>query len=588
MTDETVPEEDEVGTNGAGEQAPEAAAETVGGDAGAGGSLEKVFGIDLGTTYSAIAQFDPQTQRPEVIRDKDGHATTPSVVLFDSRDGSTVVGRYAKEEAVLNAENVAQLFKRQMGEADWRFSIVDDSWQGDSEWSAPALSSLVLRQLCTAVEEVEGTKVENVAITVPAYFGEQEREATRQAGELAGLNVVDVINEPLAAAMSYGLGVEGGAGENVLVYDLGGGTFDITVISITDSEFVEVAKDGNPKLGGADWDAAVQEYVGEKFEEMNPDAGNPQDDPDSAQDLANSCEEAKRALTERESKAIPVTHGGARESIELTRQQFEALTSPLLEETMTLTRKVVESASGKGVELNKIILVGGSSKMPMVKAALESEFSVPVELGDPDLAVAKGAAWHGQRTNVVAWVGEQGSGDSPADLPYIPKEVLDGAGLDPDSAKGLLNAPSVQRTCSQGFGVAYVADPETERLEVEFMVHRDDPLPVTASQTFRTRFENQTSVDVTLYEQNSPEESREPASNTELKTAVITGIPTGYPAGSPIEITMSMNENGMITGEAIHVESGQSCTIEWDASAALSQAEMTQQKKAVEGLQLRD
>ncbi|MEA2181617.1 MAG: hypothetical protein QOF69_802, partial [Solirubrobacteraceae bacterium] len=208
-------------------------------------SAGKVFGIDLGTTYSCIAQVD-RFGRPEVLSNMDGDQTTPSVVQFQGDD--VVVGKLAKRSARIDPDNVAQLVKRHMGEPDWRFDA------GGREWSAAGVSSLVVGALARDAERATGEKVQDVIITVPAYFGNEERKQTKLAGELAGLNVLDLINEPTAAAYSYGFGQEGAADETVLVYDLGGGTFDITIIRLEGRDIRVVATDGDHELGGANWD----------------------------------------------------------------------------------------------------------------------------------------------------------------------------------------------------------------------------------------------------------------------------------------------------------------------------------------------
>jgi len=359
----------------------------------------KVFGIDLGTTYSCIAHVD-EYGRPAVIINADSQPTTPSVVLFDSPT-DVVVGVQAKRQARIRPDDVASLVKRHMGEADWRFAA------HGQEYSASAVSSQILRSLANDAARAMGQAVSDVVITVPAYFGDEERKATKLAGELAGLNVVDIINEPTAAAFSYGFAQEGSAAHTVLVYDLGGGTFDSTVISLAEKNISVVATDGDHALGGADWDDRLAQYLSQKFGEAAPAAGDPLDDTYGAQDLITSAEDVKQALTTRESVDALVVFGADRASVTVTRQTFEELTSALLERTITLTQKVLTAAQEKGVQgIDKVLLVGGMSKMPVVARRLAEALPElpPAELTDPDLAVAKGAAIYGQKKELESFV----------------------------------------------------------------------------------------------------------------------------------------------------------------------------------------
>ena len=253
-----------------------------------------VLGIDLGTTYSCIARVD-RFGRPEVLANMDGDRTTPSVVHFQG--GDAVVGKLAKRSARIDPDHVAQLVKRQMGDAEWRFAA------GGRDWSASGVSSLVLGSLARDAERATGEPVHDVVITVPAYFGNEERKATKLAGELAGLNVIDLINEPTDAAYAYGFGLDGsrvGAkDETVLVYDLGGGTFDITIIELSGNDIRVVATDGDHELGGANWDAELAVLLSERFLMAKPAAPDPYDDVYSEADLVTQAEDIKQSLSQR-------------------------------------------------------------------------------------------------------------------------------------------------------------------------------------------------------------------------------------------------------------------------------------------------
>ena len=303
-------------------------------------SANKVFGIDLGTTYSCISQVD-RYGRPEVISNMDGDATTPSVVQFQGDD--VIVGKLAKRSSRLDPDNVAQLVKRHIGEADWRFHA------GGREWSAAGVSSLILGALAKDAERATGERVDDVVITVPAYFGNEERKQTRLAGELAGLNVLDLINEPTAAAYAYGFAQEGAANESILVYDLGGGTFDITIIALEGDGIRVVATDGDHELGGANWDTELASLLGERFMEQRPDATDPFDDVYAEADLLTQAEEVKQSLSQRERADVLVTSGADRASVSVTREDLEDATNTLLERTIELTRRALMAAASKGV-----------------------------------------------------------------------------------------------------------------------------------------------------------------------------------------------------------------------------------------------
>jgi molecular chaperone DnaK len=346
-----------------------------------------IYGIDLGTTYSVVAYID-ETGRPAVVRNTDGDDTTPSVVYFETAD-NTVVGKTAKEAAGFRPDDVVSLIKREMGNKDY-----SRIFHGH-ELSPSDISAVILAALAKSAEEETGRPVRQTVITVPAYFGLLEKDATKKAAEIAGLEVIGIVPEPVAAALAYG--VTGSAeGTTFVVYDLGGGTFDITLIKMTDSTVEVLAVDGDHKLGGADWDARLFEYLKDQTIEQAGD-DSIEDDEASLHELRRIAEDTKKALTRAESKKV--NHrlaGGTATSITVTREQFEAMTSDLLEETIRITRRMLEDAEkrypGVGRQIREFLLVGGSSKMPAVVERVRREFPWEPTMADPDLAVAKGAA----------------------------------------------------------------------------------------------------------------------------------------------------------------------------------------------------
>jgi molecular chaperone DnaK (HSP70) len=419
----------------------------------------------------------------------------------------------------------------------------------------------VLKALAADAERVTGTPVSDVVITVPAYFGDAERKATKLAGELAGLNVVDIINEPTAAAFAYGFAQDGQDDATVLVYDLGGGTFDTTVIQLARNAVTVVATDGDHELGGADWDAELVRYLAEKFTEAHPDAGDPLDDVYDEQELVAAAEDAKLALSGRDSVDVLVVHGGRRASITVTRAAYEEITSPLLQRTVELTASVLDRARERGVpEVDMCLLVGGMSKTPAVAQALADTFGLTPKLADPDLAVAKGAAVYGQKKELerlllddLAAQGKIESGDdlaaaAPGDLERAAAAAAHSAGLEATAVVGLVKT-RVTNVTSRGFGI-FAED--RGRPVAAFLAHQNDPLPIEVSRTFYTIVDDQIEVDIRVFEQNSSVESVAVEDNKVIVEGALTGIPGGHPRGTPVDVTFTMSKDQTIQVTAAH------------------------------------
>lgn len=514
----------------------------------------KVFGIDLGTTYSCIAHVD-EYGRPAVITNADSLQTTPSVVLFDSPT-DVVVGVQAKRQARIRPDDVATLVKRHMGDADWRFSAHGE------DYSAPAVASQVLRSLAADGLRATGQQVRDVVITVPAYFGDEERKATKLAGELADLTVLDLINEPTAAAFAYGFAQEGSAAQTVLVYDLGGGTFDTTVITLAEKKITVVATAGDHELGGVDWDDRLATLLSQRFQEACPGAGDPLDDSYGAQDVITAAEDVKQALTGRESVDSLVVFGGARANVTVARTDFEALTSSLLERTLELTQKVLTAAEDKGVRsIDTVLLVGGMSKMPAVSRRLHESFGFDPQLADPDLAVAKGAAIYGQKKELESYVVSdlvargklepgQGLADAnPVDLHKAVASTATEYGLATAAVSDLVQT-AVSNVTSRGFGVIVVDAAGSEY--VDFLARANDPLPITVRQNYATTEDGQRAVQVAVVEQATSAESTRVADNKVIVEGLIEGIPDGHPRGTAVEVSFEMARDQTIEVTARH------------------------------------
>ncbi len=338
-------------------------------------------GIDLGTTNSAVAHRNAYG-RPEVIANREGQNITPSVVYFGT--DPPAVGQEAKEWARLGNEEIASFFKPHMGNPQFQLRFHGKSY------SATGLSTLVLRRLKEDAEARLGEDVDRAVITVPAYFADPQRKATIEAGTAAGFQVMRIINEPTAAALAYGL-QKTGVEETVLIYDLGGGTFDVTVARITPAEIVVLSTAGDHDLGGKNWDDRIATFLAERFAAET--GFDPLDDPSALNEVLVRSEQAKWTLSERASARITLQLGTERRTFELGRSEFEAMTFPLMERTRRLTEEALGEAGLDWPRLDGILLVGGSTRMPMVRSYVSQMSGKPPRAGvNVDEVVALGAA----------------------------------------------------------------------------------------------------------------------------------------------------------------------------------------------------
>jgi molecular chaperone DnaK len=546
-----------------------------------------VHGIDLGTTNSAIARVG-KDGRPEVLAGLSGAATTPSVVLFAGPQ-EYVVGEGARREARLDPEHVCALVKRRMGEAEWRFVA------HGTAWSAPAVSSLILKSLVADAGFATGEEPTAAVITVPAYFGDEERRATVLAGTYANLDVVEVLSEPIAAALAYGFGrLDGGpdlskTSETVLVYDLGGGTFDATVIELADRRISVLAVEGDHQLGGADWDERIALHLSRRFCADNPDAEDPLDDSAGSQALVLTAERAKLKLTDAERTEVVVTHDGARATVPLSRTELEEMTAPLLRRTLDLTRACLDEAARRGVaQVDRVLLVGGSSRMPAVAELLRRELELDPQLHDPELAVARGAAIYGEKTELERMVaadlrsrgrlrdGAPLDDALPADLDAACRRVADAFGVALTQVRRAVEI-RVDTVVSRGFGVLAV-NAQLGRLEVSWLVHRNDRLPIRTSRSFGTVRADQPTIEVTVVEQQGQAESARAQDAKVLIAGEITGIPPGYGEGSEVRVTFEMGFDGVLHVTAFHVDAAIPLVLTATTGATLSQAEVARER----------
>ena len=314
--------------------------------------MGRVIGIDLGTTFSAMAVVN-EHGKPEIIPNSDSDRITPSVILFD--EDTTVVGKTAKQQAVAEPDHVVDFVKRRMGQSTEDYG---PEFNGEI-YSAEALSAVILKKLKQDAEAHLKEDVTDAVITVPAYFGERERAATENAGKIAGLNVLQLVNEPTAAAIAYGID-RLGRNQNVFVFDLGGGTLDVTLMKIEGSTFDMIQTNGNHHLGGKDWDDALVLHVAKRFQSEH--GINPLDDPHAGQELQLKATDAKEILSQRRKTTIVCGCGGKSTHVEITRNDFERLTQEKLEQCKDLCEVVLDDAKMSWNEVDTVLLVGGATQ----------------------------------------------------------------------------------------------------------------------------------------------------------------------------------------------------------------------------------
>ena len=550
---------------------------------------KRVYGIDLGTTYSCIAYVDDHGQ-PAVIPNTEGDLTTPSVVFFESHD-SVVVGKSAKAMSNIEPDKVAAVFKRSMGDPAWTFPF-----EG-RDLSPQEVSSYVLRKLVADAEQNTGDKIDNVVITCPAYFGINQKEATKQAGEIAGLNVLYVIPEPTAAALAYGLKLDEGVEQVVMVYDLGGGTFDATLIEVKDGHITVISTGGAAQLGGKNWDEEIVHFFCQAFEEATgTSAEDLRSDPEAFQELLIAAEQCKQALTTRKVYPYLIRFGGERVKVELTRERFEEITKKYLDQTIELTYDMLGQAKSKGYEqIDMILLVGGSTYMPQVKERLRTEFSMEIRHEDPNQIVAKGAAQFGFMAQlkqefadkVFEVTGrrlteEQFSEVSDELKVEMSEDLARRYGLAGSRPVEALISTKVTNVTSKGFGIV-VTDRETQEEMVSNLIYKDAKVPAEISKEFFTILGSQAGVDIRLMENEAMEQLGD---NSELISLDICSE-IGYqflkfkkdlPENSPILVKFELSQDGLLRVDAFDRTTEEKIDIEVRTNAIMTKEEVSEVK----------
>jgi molecular chaperone DnaK len=475
-------------------------------------------GIDLGTTISAVARID-EAGRTQMVPNAEGQTLTPSVVLFD--DSGIIVGRQALKLAALAAGRIARWVKRDMGSPAYSQPI------GGQFLPPEAIQACILGQLKADIERHLGTSYAPV-ITVPAFFDEPRRRATAEAAAMAGIPLLDIVNEPTAAALAFGeqLGYLDKSGEaseplKLLVYDLGGGTFDVTIVDLRPGQIRALATDGDSMLGGYDWDRRLADFAADEF--LRAYGIDPRQDPLGNHELMLAAEQAKLALSARKTATIRVVHAGKQLDVPMTRESFEERTSDLLYRTSMTSRQVAAAAGLKWSDIDRVLLVGGSSRMPAVRQMLlDVTGREPHSEVNPDEAVARGAAIYAGHLLRQ----RQRTGGKAAPLPAAVA-----------AAKPLeVTNVSAHSLGIEGFNV------QIGRRCNTVLIPRNSPLPARASRKFVTKKQGQTSIVVQVLEG----ESSRVDECTRVGRLVIRNLPAGLPAGSPIKVTYEYGANGRV------------------------------------------
>ena len=533
------------------------------------------YGIDLGTTYSCIARLDANGN-PEVIRNNEDDSNMVASVVFFENENNVVVGQAAKENIETDGDRVVQFVKREIGKPNNRV------YEFDGKTYTPVeISALILTRLKNLVESQGGT-IENVVITVPAYFGLEERSATKQAGELAGLNVLSLINEPTAAALSY-CAREFQEDRTILVYDLGGGTFDVTVVQMTmaqNDSGNDVQKINVLKLGGKDWDDRLFDYILRACCDEN--GLTAQDiEAETRQDIRSKVEEAKRKLSKKQSTKVRVDVNGSRTEIAIKRADFEKMTVDKVAQTMNFVESTLQKVPG--VNIDTVLLVGGSTYMPMIKDAVEQKFPGKVQQHDPDQAVAKGAAIYASM--LVVEENSVGGGTIPTESngePSISQAEQLTAKFDVEDQTPRSFGPGVMDT--KGNKPKYV---------LENFIKIGEKMPAVFSKTYYPLENNQERVRLRAFENMSTEDTiipcvdedgnpqaTDPAHNVKLLGELVVNLPPDTSRDTPIKVTFKVDASG------VHVEAVNTITNEVFETFLRTESDIDVEKSAVHQLRI--
>ncbi|MCP4602760.1 MAG: Hsp70 family protein [Proteobacteria bacterium] len=480
-------------------------------------------GIDLGTTYSSLAIVNEHGE-PEIIPNTESERLTPSAVFFDG--DTIVVGGIAKDAAMINPDQVVIFAKRQMGNPHWHFTY-------DGQRLTPVdISAMILSKLKKDAEQYLNCSIPSVVITVPAYFDDDRRRATITAGEMAGFRVLGLVNEPTAAAISFGVN-RSERHETVLVYDLGGGTFDATVMQVAGEKIKIKATDGDHQLGGKDFEDVLMKYANDQFQREY--GSDPTLDPLVAADLRAQAEKVKRELSKRRKTMLILRAEGKVCRVEITREQLTQLIKPLVDRTLFLVKDVLRSAKMKPKDIDRVLLVGGSTRVPAVRAALRQFFAKEPDASvNPDEAISIGAALMAAKKVVEI---------SPEDVPEAVSEKVGGL--------------QITDVTSHSLGIEAFVPGSNQRINT-ILIPRNSPIPTKVSKEFVTTLAGQTVIKVTIFQGEFPD----PDLCNPVGEFVLSNLPPNRLPGRKVRVTISCGINGMVNVTALDIETGKETTTE--------------------------
>ena len=507
----------------------------------------RTVGIDLGTTFSTLAYLNEEGVPVPIVND-DGEQELPSLILL-ANSGHVVVGPNRMRAAMEDPDNVVERIKRHMGETEDQYKKTFDGREITPEF----LSALILKKLKQDAEKQLG-KIGNAVITVPYYFDDLRRKATQDAGRIAGLRVIDIINEPTAATLTYawkdnalGKMSEKTKSRHVLVYDLGGGTFDVTVVSCAQNHFRVLATDGDVMLGGVDWNDRLLKFAAEQFQQEH--GIDFRKEASALQMIRYECDQAKITLSQAEEAIISCRCAGKSSCVRVTREQLDDLTADLTQRTMDTTEGVIEQAGISTEQLDCLVMVGGSSLMPAVRKRLAAAIGIsPFENISPFTAVAQGAAIHASI------------------LEAKHRKEQDGMA---ESLRKLLSSIKQTNVNSHGLGIV-TRNPKNDKPCNYVMIPRNTKLPAEKRQKFVTNKDGQKRVHVKVLQGEAPD----PSACVQIGDCRITGLPENLPKGSPVEVVYRFDESGRISVEAEEQTGCVSAKIEIERHGALDDAKI--------------
>jgi molecular chaperone DnaK len=517
-----------------------------------------LVGIDLGTTFSVIAHLDSKGSAT-TISNREGDSLTPSVIYLDGN--RAIVGKAAKKAAATDSSKAALFVKRDMGKTFYHRMV------GGRQFRPETLSAIILKKLKQDAERRIGP-VSKAVITVPAFFDDTRRKATEDAGRIAGLEVLEIINEPTAAALSYAL--EGQLDQRrvgealdfpegqltALVYDLGGGTFDVTVVRLAAKRFDTLATDGAVQLGGKDWDDKIVQWISQEFRRQT--GIDPCEDPQRRDTIAARAEEAKVVLSDLESAPIEVYHQGKELKLELSRERFEEMSRDLLAQTQIVTDLVVkQQARLDWQQVNRVLLVGGSTRMPMIKEMLRrSTGKEPDDSLDADQVVARGAEIY---AGIVAARAHEG---------YLEEDL---------SCE--LESVQIKDVNAYSLGVAVKRG---DKIENRTIIEKNTQLPYANSKVFPLRPAGATSLVVRVLEGEAPDAE----ANIQIGECKISGLPPHLPDKSPIQVRLAIGANGRVSVMALDMTGGTMAHAEIQRDSGMTEDDLRREAEFVQNLQV--